>query len=369
MGLSLSTEEHNLVVDSLGLPARVQELYDESRACAQNSEWERQLQIATCMVPALALLELPDWLARIYGRMAWSCIRLGNEGRAKALLACSEMHDTWQAAANYYWAAEYSARSRSPAFAGECMVDFRRVCADLGVEKPAEGGDLTLAVTFYERLVTHEQTQTSFQHANNQSDIGRYLELRARLHQDPNDFEEAARHYRLAHLEPYAVGCQVFARLSEALQVTAESARKRLYKNALTAMSEAPIFADKDIGQLLEHYLRVRIVACDIVTTVDQLPRVPLLAADVEALYRALHESFSHTDAAPTLGTLGARVPNLCLTQAWTRLTGFVSTLAEGPVPLEPATAADVTSLLDETQRYLPSLSFLVVPKEERANE
>jgi tetratricopeptide (TPR) repeat protein len=366
MALTLSDDEFNLVVDALGLRQRVQDMYDDSRAHAQRSEWEAQLRVATSMVPALALLDMPEWLARIYGRMAWSCIRIGNEARARGLLAYSEAHDQWQAAANYYWAAEYSERSRSPGFARECMEGFRRLCGELKIEAARATGDLTLAVAFYERLVQHEQTQSTFQQANNQSDIGRYLELRARLEQNPKDFEEAARHYRLAHLEPYAVGCVVFARLSEALGVRSEYARRRLYEEALAAMREAPMFADEDIGELLKQYLHVRLVACELVMAVDQLTRDPLRAASVEELYRSLHEAFSDGDGARTLGTLGAAIPNLCVTQAWSSLTGLVSRLAEGPVPLDETSAATVTELLDETQRYLPSLSFLVVPKEEK---
>lgn len=368
MSLELSPDEYAFLADALALRATLQDLYDESRHLAQSSRWEDHLRVALAMVPGLVLLEMADWLARIYGRMAWDYIRLGNDDRALLLLTFSERHDAWQAAANYYWAAEYSQRSRNPSLGTRCMAHFRRLAVELGIDEAQVGGDLALAVRFYEALVLREHAHASFREANNQSDLGRYLELRARLYQQPDDFDQAATHYDLAGLAPYAAGCRVFARLTEARREQDAAIRLSLYERAVDAMREAPIFADEVIRDLLTAHLETRLLACEVAQLSERLPTEPLLAARIEARYAAIYSAFAPSAIAEGVGMLAAKIPSLSMTRAWRDLSAFALNLAHGDPTADSTVPAGLNRLLDRAEKYLPSLSFLIAPEEGEPN-
>lgn len=365
--LTPSADELVLLTEGLGLPAEIQRLYDQSRAHAQASDWAAHLQTTTVMIPALFLLGLQDWIARIYGRMGWSCVRLHQQPRARALLNLAESYDDWQAAANYYWASEYSHRSGDERFARECLDGFRRVCRRLGLGSN-DSSDLQLAVEFYGRLSDAERQEGSFAIENNQSDIGRYLELRARLKQDPFDFKRAADHYELAGLRPYAAGCRVFWLISDAL-LHEPSERSAKYEQALEEMDSAPIFADTHIRDLLHAFVTMRVLACQATELAQAVPADPALVEQLELklgdVYAAMFEPPEGDPTRDSLARLAAAVPSLGLQRAWSALIEYIDDLSHGICPVTPDAADELTRLLDGAQRYLPSLSFLVTINDE----
>jgi len=204
------SDEVRFFADTVGLSRRLQSLYVESRALAQREEWRRHLDVAVTMVPCFEYLRMYDWVARILGRMAWSYVGLGEEGHSIMLLELAEGHDLWQATAGYYWAAEYSHRAGGEAFGRRCLRRFRELCVgDLRITEPPAGGDLGLAVVFYDALVKREEDSGSFQDKSNQSDYGRFYELRGRLQHEVAHYEMAARYYEAADLDRYAACCRV----------------------------------------------------------------------------------------------------------------------------------------------------------------
>jgi len=363
-----SDAETALLRDEFHMREEIQRLYDESRDRAQASDWRGHLETAARMLPGLFILESADWIARIYGRMGWSYIRLGEQRKAKTLLQLAEGYDEWQAAANYYWASEYSHRCGEERLADECLRDFRRVCEDLGLPVDSRS-DLELAVDFYKRLSNLERSQSSFETKNNQSDLGRYFELRARLKRDPRAFKRAADHYEYAGLLPYAVGCEVFWHLTDALTLERASERKPRYEKALAKMSGAAIFADENIRDLLQGFLEARVLACEAVESAERAAEKPLEAENVEkalgAVYAAVFETPDGTTKSRSLARLAAAVPHLAVTGAWEALIDFVDELSHGICDVSDETPEELTRRLDEAQLFLPSLSFLATNHQE----
>ena len=177
------------------------------------------LELVQSMLPVVAYLEQDDFMSRLLGRLAWSYIRLGEERIATQLLEYSEKYDLWPAAANYFWASEYSRRQVDVAnYAERCLTAFRETVGKIpsfsAVVLPKD--DLQLAVIFYEKLIEHERESPVFSADSAKSDVARFYELQARLDQDAAGYEIAEEFYKNAGLNPYAACCRVFRLMYEA---------------------------------------------------------------------------------------------------------------------------------------------------------
>src|SRR6267378_3413546 len=354
--------ELDFVSEVVGLRRRIQSLYDETRSLTQQSKWEDHLSQAVLLLGCFQYLGWNQWISRILGRMAWSYIRLGEFGHAKRLLRFSEGYHIWQSGANYYWASEYSSRSNHESWAREFIAEFRAICrTKLALQS---SGDLELAVTFYEALVHQESTDTLFSDINNQSDLGRYLELRGRLNADPRDFWDAAQHYDLAGLHSYASFNRAFHYFCLARQAChSVSERKQLYERALKEVTEQPIFADIEIKELIECYLEARICCCDLLMNCELIEREPSTIREIEKSYEKIHflirGSRDPGDSSKSMTGLAAKFVSLSTRLAWKSLLDFVDSLDPIICSAEMATAGKLNDHLDHIQPFLPSLSFL----------
>lgn len=357
--------EWNFLCDVYGLKKRVQELYDESRNLAQQCKWSEHLKVASCIIPCLHYLGLKDWIARMLGRMAWSYIRLGEENHAWQLLGYAEQYDLWQAAANYYWSSEYSHRTGRDRFARKCIEQFRSLLVEqLELIYTREMGDLELAVNFYKKLIEVEDKEGSFRERNNQSDIGRYFELRARLEQNPSYFQKATEHYRWASLYTYAACCIAFRYMTSASQIDSVTERLKNYDEALQAIENMPIFADPHIRNILLGFLKLRIATCGLLIDFETLENDPKAIGQIEQKYKRIYEIMTKSlgPDSDSLIVTAACVTSLGLSQAWQCLVSYVEDLGKRICSAEIENADHLDKILDEVQRYLPSYSFLTTP-------
>jgi len=364
-----SLVEYDFLCDAVGLRKHVQDLYDRSRSFAQENKWQSQLAAAALMIPCLHYLGLRVWLSRMLGRMAWSYIRLGEESYARRALKLSESYDLWQAAANYYWASEYSYRANKERLWREFLNSFRVLCADslkFGVSD--ETSDLELAVAFYEKLIEVEATEVGFREANNQSDIGRYHELKARMTSEPMDFMTASEHYDEAGLHSYAAFCRAFFFICQAVKQRTSNLRKcDLYSHALEETTKHPIFVDQDIKEILTKYLEVQIACCDLITDLENLAQDISKTKEIEQRYKNIHSMVvGLPDSSNTahLTSLGARFLSLSRTKAWRNLIAFFNEIDTAVCPMEVSVAQDLADRLDRVQPFLPSLTFLATREE-----
>jgi hypothetical protein len=361
--------ELEFLMDVDGLRKRIQMLYDETRALAQQSRWVDHLSQAVLLLGCFHYLGWKQWISRIMGRMAWSYIKLKEYGHAKRLLGFSERYHEWQSAANYYWAGEYSFRSNNDNWGREFTAEFRRICKNkLGL---AYEGDLELAVKFYEKLVEQESSDILFLETNNQSDLGRYLELRGRFSSSPQDFWDAAVHYELAGLHTYAYVNRAFYYICLARQPhNALEQKTALYKSALKEIAGRPIFADNDIRDLLQRYLEVRIACCEIILGCEAASRDPASVVDIEVGYKTVHKVIRGDDAdsgegSKPIATIAARFISLSRRRAWLRLLEFIDGLDTVVCPTDLSRALTLNECLDGIQPFLPSLTFLATREEE----
>jgi hypothetical protein len=360
--------EYDFLCNAVGLGKHIQELYDRSRSFAQENQWQNHIAVAAVMIPCLHYLGLRSWLSRILGRMAWSYIRLGEESHARRALIISEAYDAWQAAANYYWSSEYSYRANKEKLWREFLDDFRRVCANrLGFDISGSPTDLELAVAFYEKLIEVEATQVGFRDANNQSDIGRYHELKARLTSEPVDFKTASEHYEEAGLHSYAAFCRAFFYICQAVKQKSSNLKKcDLYTRALGEATQGPIFVDQDIKEILIKYLEVQIACCDLINSLEALPHNLGNTREIERGYKKIHSLVVGLpdDANTHLTSLGARFLSLSRTNAWRKLIAFFNDIDTTVCPMEIEVAQDLANRLDDVQAFLPSLTFLATREE-----
>jgi len=357
--------EWNFLCDVYDLKKRVQELYDESRNLAQQCKWSEHLKVTSCIIPCLHYLGLKDWIARILGRMAWSYIRLSEENHAWLLLGYAEQYDLWQAAANYYWASEYSHRTGRDRFARKCIESFRSILVKQpGLIYAREMGALELAVNFYQKLIEVEDKEGSFRERNNQSDIGRYFELRARLEQNPSYFQKATEHYRWAGLHSYAACCIAFRYMTSASQIGSVKERLKNYDEALQVIENMPIFADPHIRDILLGFLKLRIATCRLLIDFETIVNDPKSIGHIEQKYKHIYELMTEPlgPNSDSLTVTAAYVTSLGLSQPWQCLVSYVEDLGKRICSAEIDNADHLDKILDDVQRYLPSYSFLTIP-------
>jgi len=357
--------EHRFICNVIGLNNYVQKLYDESRQLAQKNNWEEHIEKTVCMIPCLHYLQSKDWIARIMGRMAWSYIRLHEEDHAWNLLEYAEFYDQWQAAANYYWASEYSHRISNDQYANKCIIRFRLLLSDMGFEGINKMGDLELAVAFYKKLIDIERQESSFKETNNQSDIGRYFELRARFEQNPIYFKTASNHYELAGLSSYAACCEAFWYLSNPSEHSDPKIRRDNYTSALQILTDNAIFTDIHIRKILIGFVKIRIETCNLLLNLKTLPDNGKAMSKIEEGYKTVFEVMMKKED-PVYGSMtetAARITNLSMTKAWEDLECYIYDLENNLCSDEIKKAVHLDELLNNAQKYLPSYTFLATPK------
>jgi len=369
MNNNFSTEERNFLERDLDLKRCVQTLYNYSRELAQEERWKDHLDLVTALIPCFEYLKMDDWIARIFGRMAWSYLKLNNEPFARELLRFSAARDAWQGAANYYWASEHCLRSNQELLSQEFQKEFRRNCETLlGPSVANTIPDLDLAVRFYRELIEKEAASARFSASENQSDRGRYHELCARLTLDPNEFSEAADHYEAARLFSYAASCRTFYNITLAVKLNHEHHTKRiLYERALHELTENTGSDNGIVKRILTQYLKVRIRCCDLIEHLDNLEgniaSVELIESDFKYLHTGVRGSNLMPQIVP-LFKLAIEFPSLNAKRAWKELLEFFDGINTTICPLECSVAEALASKLDRVQPYLPSLTFLETPEE-----
>lgn len=134
-------------------------------------------------------------------------------------------------------------------------------------------------------------------------------------------------------------------------------------------MQDAPIFADKAIGDLLSAHLRMRVIVCELQQLSVRLSAEPLLAAqiEIEARYAAIYRAFAPSETADSPGMLAATVPSLSMTRAWQELSDYALDLARADPTGDRDVPTVLNRLLDAAEKYLPSLSFLITPEEQES--
>ncbi|MDR2832204.1 MAG: hypothetical protein LBV67_00645 [Streptococcaceae bacterium] len=335
--------------------------YSNSRKLAQSHDWEKHIELVKSMLPKVAYLEQDDFMSRLLGRLAWSYIRLDNKKIAPKLLKCSEDYDLWQAAANYFWACEYSLRQMNMTnLAKDCLIEFRKTIKKIEnfshIELPVD--DLELAVMFYEKLIEHEEKSEVFLDKSAKSDVARFYELKARLLQDASGYEIAEEYYKSADLHPYATCCQAFRLMSEAKEQSEVKTKKEKLHEANEALSKN-VFVDDYIRDLLIKFIDLRLALCDLHLNNEN---EKIVANDISKQVELIGKIYKEENVG--FSKLSIKIPSFFGSNTYKEFSKMMNELTAGLIDFYNSNEIiKIDGLLNKIQEQLPSYTFSISKK------
>jgi len=333
------------------LEKRLLEKYKFSKEYAQKYQWKEHLSYTGEILPIAVFVNNNVMTSRLLGRMAWSHIRLTEFNRADILLSESEEYDPWQAAANYFWAAEYCHRQIVGAarHAGEYLDKFKKVYRQTDKTAPQEGSDLDLAICFYERFILVE-AETGYTLL---SDEGRYHELLARRDQNSEEYLRASDFYIKSNLPHYAACCVFYSDLISATNGTPQEKIKKLEK-AKKVLDDNDFPGDEHVRKILSLYITTRI---EIGNIIFELCSEKVDYRKIEKILSEIKKN-SSTEG-DTLLTLGKKIVILSNKTEWKELINRLENIGN----VDGGDLDEISNLerkLIEIQKILPSYSFMI---------
>jgi hypothetical protein len=341
--------------------------YSNSRQFAQSHEWDKHIELVKGMLPKVAYLEQDDFMARLLGRLAWSFIRLEKQKIATKLLKCSEEYDLWQAAANYFWASEYSLRQiNMDNLAKYSLLEFRKSIKkiELFSHMKLPSDDLELAVLFYEKLIEHEEKSEVFSDKSTKSDFARFYELKARLLKDPAGYEIAEEYYRSAHLYPYATCCQAFRLMYEAKEHNDVKVKKAKLTYAKKSLSK-DVFVDDYIRALLIKFIELREAFYDLyLKNETESTKAKEISKHIDIIIKIYNEE------SIGFSKLSLKIPSFFGSSVYKAFSSMMNEFTDGKFDFYDCNEIiKIDELLNNVQDQLPSYTFSISQKLKSINK
>jgi glycosyltransferase involved in cell wall biosynthesis len=201
------------VAEIYALHYAAEQYYDQGRKAANEGDWNEAYRAHLLALAIWKKLGDSNRISRSLGRLGWCLLAQGIQSEALEKLSSAIEHSTTQAAANYFWAAQYAFRSGNDDLAKLLLVEFARLVQSSrivrlsGEEMFSPRTPLLFVKYFYESVVADEER---LGWGATWSDRGRLSLVKAALDDEQADayFEEAIRNFERCGLTSYIRFCE-----------------------------------------------------------------------------------------------------------------------------------------------------------------